>query len=282
MTKIEEKIYKRFNEKLALTAGPAAVGVAKVISEAAKAAAIGRELMWVIETDQLTLLVPKAGIGSATIVTNDTYDADTDEGESYTYGTVDVNRRVFSGQSWTEGFIEEVPFSVVERQIQGVGTAIGKEETADIFAMFGAISSGDLAGGTIGTLAGTITMADLSAMVTDVKGGDYVPTVIVMTPELYGELLKDEKFTSSLYTEEQVLGSGLRSLLLGCKILVTSLCIANTIFCIDATAAAVLAIRSDLEIKDWENGQTGKMGIRARERMGRLVLRGTAVAKYNR
>lgn len=282
MTKIEDKIYKRFNEKLALTAGPAAVGVAKVISEAAKAAAIGRQLMWVIESDSPTLLIPKASVGSATIVTDDTYDADVDDGEGYTYGTMDINRRIFSGQSWTEGFLEEAPFSVVERQIQAVGTAIGEEETKDIIAMYGAIASADLAGGTIGTLSGTITMADLDDIVADVEAGNWKPTYLVMTTALFNELRKDEKFTSSQYTSEQPLDSGVRSEVLGCKILVTNFCTANTVFCIDSVAAAALALYSDLEVKDWETGQTGKMGIRARERMGRLVLRTTAVAKYTR
>jgi len=53
----------------------------------------------------------------------------------------------------------------------------------------------------------------------------------------------------------------------------------GTAYAIDTRVAAVMLLRRDVTVEDWEDPKTGKYGVRATTRFGLGVLRSKAVAK---
>lgn len=249
-------------EQLSLTTGPAAVAVHDIVWEAARANLIGRELVQVIKTDKPTVLIPIGAVGSATWSTTEVFTDEDDQGESYTYATISPSYFNRSRQFFTKGFMEDATWDVIARQVGEIGRAIAQKETDQIIAAF----AGGTPAGTI-LLSSTLTMADLIDLKAQVDTNDFKADKILMTPALFAELMKDEKFTSSLYyVKESPLTTGIHSVALGCDILVSSRCTATTVYVIDSKNCAALVLRGDLEVIDFEVPDTGALGVRGCQR----------------
>lgn len=63
------------------------------------------------------------------------------------------------------------------------------------------------------------------------------------------------------------------------KVLASTLVPKGTAYAIDTRVAAVMLLRRDVTVEDWEDSKTGKYGVRATTRFGLGVLRSKAVAK---
>ena len=271
-----EKLYKKVNEKLAITTG-GAIGVTKQVAEAAKAALIGEALVWTVavdDTSKETLKVPVASIASGTILTTEAFDASSEDSETYSYATMDLNLRAFSGANWNEGILENMPFDLVSRQVDAVGYALGEQQSWKIIDLIETEPDDNLAG-TIST--GTLTVEVLIDGVTAVKNQNFLPTVIMMNPAEYGALLKEEKFSSSLYVGTPSLPTGIRSELLGCDIVVSSLVTSGSVHILAKDIAVCYAPVAGPDVKEWETGATGALGIRGRQRFGAKVVQPLAI-----
>jgi len=63
------------------------------------------------------------------------------------------------------------------------------------------------------------------------------------------------------------------------KVMASTLVPNGTVYAIDTRVAAVMLLRRDITVEDWEDPRTGEFGVRATTRFGLGVLRSEAVAK---
>ena len=63
------------------------------------------------------------------------------------------------------------------------------------------------------------------------------------------------------------------------KVLASTLVSNGTAYAIDTCVAAVMLLRRDVTVEDWEDPKTGRYGVRATTRFGLGVLRSKAAAK---
>lgn len=265
---LREAIYSDYAQALG--------AVHDVVVKAATPNLIGREMIWVAPVRNATPRFVRAIKGKAWVA-----------GEAETpitperYDKVDVTlKEVKSRAEWSEAFLEDAEWSVAERMVAEVGRAISEKELEDIDALYAGITATDLATGAEITIASPITWANFCDLVNAVEREDFEPKVVALTPTVYGELIKLEQFTSSLYAPAEVIRSGVIPTTLGVTIIRSSKI--SQSYCIDTSCAAVLALRRDLITKPYEDPSKEMYGVLGSERYGLAVLRSKAVARGSR
>ncbi|MEM2107830.1 MAG: phage major capsid protein [Candidatus Bathyarchaeia archaeon] len=200
------------------------------------------------------------------------------------YSTVDIATNVLADASeeWTREFVEDATWNVLDNMVEKVGLALGELETQKILDLYGAIAAGDLAGG--GALPGggsALNWQGLLKLHNAVRGENFRPNVLVLHETQLHQLLNDDKFVNAQYlpSGETDVERGFVTSVLGMKVLASTLVPNGTAYAIDTRVAAVMLLRRDVTVEDWENPQTGKYGVRATTRFGLGVLRSKAVAK---
>jgi len=251
-----------------------------VVIEAAKPTLIGREIIWVRPTSEALERFPKAKKGKAYVMA--------ESGKVYVvgerYDRVDVSTNVIvkAGAEWTQEFLEDATWNVMDRQVAECGRSVAELETERILSLYGAIANADLAGGA--PLAGGGTAMDwakVTALWDAVINEDFNPKVLVLHPRQVTQLWRDDKFINSLYWGEgvDVRRGVLAETYLGMRIVSSTKCTNGVAYAIDTDIAAVMLVRRDIQTQDYEDPKGGIYGVVASERIGLGVLQSKGVAK---
>ncbi|MEM2816179.1 MAG: phage major capsid protein [Candidatus Bathyarchaeia archaeon] len=198
--------------------------------------------------------------------------------------TVDVQTNVLaeSSEEWTREFVEDATWNVMDNMVEKVGRALGIIETQKVLDLYNNITGSDLAGGAV--LNGNsqaLSWNGILALHNAVRGENWKPDMLVLHETQLHQLLADEKFINSQYlsSDQTDMERGIITSVLGMKVLVSTLVPNGTAYAIDSRVAAVMLLRRDITVEDWEDPRTGKYGVRATTRFGLGVLRANAVAK---
>jgi hypothetical protein len=251
-----------------------------VVVEAAKPALIGREMIWVLPTDQALVRFPKAKLGKSKQTA--------EFAETWFYPekteTTDVQATVElrAGGEWSKKFVEDANWNVMDRQAAEVGRAIADLETEKIYALYNAIAAADLAGGAVIAGGGAaLSWAKVIELWNAVKKENFAAKVLVVHPDQLAQLWQDDKFIHSFYfgKEVDVRRGLLGETYLGMKVLVSTKATDTTVLAIDTDVAAVELLRREILTEPFENPREDRYGLVASERVGLGVLRSKAVAK---
>ena len=198
--------------------------------------------------------------------------------------TVDVSTNVLAEASdeWTREYLEDATWNVLDNAVENVGLALGQKETEKIISLYAGIAAGDLAGGA--ELAGggaVLSWQKLLELHNAVRGENWRPTVLAVNEMQLHQLLNDDKFIHAQYLPagQTDLEQGVVTSVLGMKVQASTLVPNGTAYAIDTRVAAVMLLRRDVTVEDWEDIKNGKYGVRATTRFGLGVLRSKAVAR---
>jgi HK97 family phage major capsid protein len=198
--------------------------------------------------------------------------------------TVDVYTNILAeaSEEWTNEFLEDATWNVMDTMIEKVGRALGEEETNRILTLYGAIADGDLAGGAPVNQGGAaMNWAGVLKLHNAVRSENWRPTVLVVNETQLHQLLSDDKFIHAQYlpSEQTDLEQGVVTSVLGMRVQTSTLVPNGTAYAIDTRVAAVMLLRRDITVEDWDDAKTGEFGVRATTRFGLGILRSKAVAK---
>jgi HK97 family phage major capsid protein len=198
--------------------------------------------------------------------------------------TVDINTDVLadSSEEWTREFLEDATWNVLSNAVAKIGKAVGQKETEKIIALYAGIADADLATGAVLAGGGAVmSWTKLLSLWYAVKSEKWLANVLAINDMQMAQLLNDSTFTNAQYlqADQTDLDAGVVSSALGMKIVSSSLVPNGTAYAIDTSGAAVMLLRRDASVQDWEDVKTGKYGVRATTRFGLGVLRANAVAK---
>jgi hypothetical protein len=251
-----------------------------VVIEAAKPRLIGREMIWVRPTSEALERFPRAKKGKAYVMA--------ESGKVYVvgerYDQIDVSTNVIikSGAEWTQEFLEDATWNVMDRQVTECGRTVAELETERILALYGAIANAELAGGAPLDGGGTaMDWTKVTSLWDAIINEDFNPKVLVLHPRQVTQLWRDDKFINSLYWGEGVdIRRGvLAETYLGMRIVSSTKCTNGVAYAIDTDIAAVMLVRRDIQTQDYEDPKGGIYGVVASERIGLGVLQSKGVAK---
>jgi len=200
------------------------------------------------------------------------------------HSTVDIqtNQLAEASEEWTREFAEDATWNVMDNMVEKVGRILGENETSKILSLYGAIADADLAGGApIAGGAAALSWAGLLKLHNAVRGENWRPTVLAVHETQLHQLLNDDKFIHAQYlpSGQTDLEQGIVTSVLGMKVQASTLCTNGVAYAIDTRVAAIMLLRRDVTVEDWEDPKTGEFGVRATTRFGLGVLRSKAVAK---
>jgi HK97 family phage major capsid protein len=198
--------------------------------------------------------------------------------------TVDINtdQLAESAEEWTREFVEDATWNVMDNMVEKVGRGLGEKETNNILALYAAIANGDLAGGApIAQGDAVMDWAAILKLHNQVRGENWRPTVLVVHETQLHQLLNDDKFIHAQYlpSAQTNIEQGIVTRVLGMNVQASTLVTNGTAYSIDTRVAAVMLLRRDVTVEDWEEVRSGKFGVRGTTRFGLGVLRANAVAK---
>ena len=198
--------------------------------------------------------------------------------------TVDIytDQLAEASEQWTREFLEDATWNVMQNMVEKVGRALGERETEQILSLYANVSNSDLAGGDA-IDQGNAAM-DWSAVLklhNAVRGENWRPTVLVVHETQLHQLLSDDKFIKASYlpSSQTDIEQGVVTSVLGMKVQASTLVANGTAYAVDTRVAAVMLLRRDVTVEDWEEPKTGEFGVRATTRFGLGILRSNAVAK---
>jgi len=200
------------------------------------------------------------------------------------HSTVDIQTNILaeSSEEWTREFVEDATWNVMDNMVEKVGRALGEAETQKILDLYNNIANADLAGGAPINGGGVaLSWSGLLKLHNAVRNENWRPNVLVLHETQLHQLLNDDKFIHAQYlpSGETDIQRGVVTSVLGMKVLASTLVPNGTAYAIDTRVAAVMLLRRDVTVEDWEDPKTGKYGVRATTRFGLGVLRSKAVAK---
>ncbi len=250
-----------------------------VVIEAAQPTLVGREMIWVLPTDQPLVRFPKAKLAKAkqTAEFAETWFYPEKSETTDVQATVEIR----AGGEWSKKYVEDANWNVMERQAQEVGRAIGELETEKILNLYTGISAGDLAGGAELSGTGTLNWAGVVSFWNVIRKENFSAKALVIHPEQAADLWQDDKFIHSFYfgKEVDVRRGLLGETYLGMKVLVSTKATNGTVIAVDTDVAATLLLRRDILTEPFENPREDRYGIIASERIGLGTLRTKAVAR---
>ena len=198
--------------------------------------------------------------------------------------TVDIqtNTLAEASEEWTREFAEDATWNVMDNMVEKVGRALGENETTKILSLYGAIADADLAGGApIAGGGAALSWNGLLKLHNALRGENWRPTVLAVHETQLHQLLNDDKFIHAQYlpSGQTDVEQGLVTSVLGMRVQASTLVPNGTAYAIDTRVAAVMLLRRDVTVEDWQDAKTGEYGVRATTRFGLGVLRSKAVAK---
>jgi len=251
------------------------------VIEAAKPDLIGREMIWVVPTNEALVRFYKAKLAKAYEVSET---APPEKPEKMETQDIQATIELACKMTFSRSYIEDAPWAVLQRAGEEAGRAIAQLETEKIFNLYNSIADGDLAGGAVQATGdgSSFAWADVVKLWATVKKENFSPTVLCVNPAEAEGLLAQNQFIQSLYyAPEQVIRRGVFADIrwLDLRILVSTLVTAATKLAIDTNYAAVMLVRRDLTTEAYEDPGNMRTGMIVTERIGLGVLRNKAVAK---
>ncbi len=254
------------------------------IVEAAQPNLIARQLVQVIKTSDPVVRFPRAKRARAYKSAELAQVWIT--GEKYEVQDVKADLEIRAAAEWTRKFLEDAPWSVLERQAAELGRAVGLLETEEVVGMFMRIPEDELAGGSeISVInSGKLGYEDVVNARKAVLKEMFHPDCLLVSVSREADLWKDDKFIHSFYFGEAadkqrgVLGS-----FLGLELIIDNSGSVpdDKALIIDRKAAGILLIRRDLTISSYETMKDEVYGVMASERIGVDILRSKAVARIS-
>lgn len=198
--------------------------------------------------------------------------------------TVDIytDQLAEASEQWTREFLEDATWNVMQSMVEKVGRVLGEKETEQVLSLYGGVADGDLAGGApIDQSNAAIDWAAVLKLHNAVRGENWRPTVLVVHETQLHQLLSDDKFIKASYlpSSQTDIERGVVTSVLGMNVQASTLVTNGTAYAMDTRVAAVMLLRRDITVEDWEDRRTGEFGVRATTRFGLGVLRSKAVAK---
>jgi len=251
------------------------------VIKAAKPAAIGRDMIWVVPTTEALVRFFTQSLAKAYVV-GETAPPVVPERMSYT--DIQPTTELACKGEFKQSYLEDANWNVLERQIKESGRSIAQLETEKIIALYTGISADSLAGGgAVSVNSGSsFAWSDVVSLWTTVKKENFTPKVLVINPAEAEGLLNDDKFLhANYYAPESAVREGEIGSIpwLGMKVLQSTLMTAGTCLCIDTDWAAALVVRRDITTVPYEDPGNLTSGVMASERIGLGTLRTAAVAK---
>ncbi len=272
-------LYQRTMKEYVLSDVAQALGkIYDIAVEAARKMAVGRDLVWSVPVTSPKVRFYLSKRGSVWRV-RDGPPLQTPEH----FETVDVTVDHEYGYDalFSQAYIEDAPFNVIERAVKDAAQLLEEQLTKDIVAVYEGITAGDLAGGaeiSAGS-AGSLSWADLVKAWTAAKKAGYTADMAMVNPDQVADLWNDDKFIHSFYfgdsvdVERGILGETY----LGFRIVETDLCTATKVHLIDTAKAAALLLRRDILTQPYEERLS--QGVICTLRYGLGTLREDAVAR---
>ncbi len=198
--------------------------------------------------------------------------------------TVDIatNQLAEAADEWTREYLEDATWNVMNQAVDNVGRALGKNETEVILALYAAVLAADLATGAELAGGGAVaSWASLLSLHEAVRRENWRPNVLAVNEMQLHQLLNDDRFVKSVYlpSSETDIAQGTIGSVLGMKVQSSTLVPNGTMYAIDTRIAAVMLMRRDVTVEDWEDVKTGKYGVRGTTRFGAGILRSKAIAR---
>lgn len=203
-------------------------------------------------------------------------------GRKHTTVDIHTDQLAESAEEWTREFVEDATWNVMDNMVEKVGRGLGEKETQTILALYAAIANADLAGGApIAQGDAVMDWAAILKLHNAVRGENWRPTVLVVHETQLHQLLSDDKFIHAQYlpSAQTNIEQGIVTSVLGMNVQASTLVTNGTAYAIDTRVAAVMLLRRDVTVEDWEEVRSGKFGVRGTTRFGLGVLRANAVAK---
>jgi len=246
--------------------------------EAAKNMAVSRDLIWVVPVTSPKVRFYLSQRGAAWRVSDG---PPMQTPEHFEVVDINVNYEYGYDALFSQAYLEDVPFNVIERAVQDAAQLLEEQLTKDVVSLYEGISASDLAGGAeiSADTSGTLAWADLVEAWTAVRKVGYTPDVAMVHPDQVADLWNDDKFIHSFYFGERVdVERGvLGETYLGFRIVETDLCTAAKVHLIDTSKAAALLLRRDILTQPYEERLS--QGVICTIRYGLGTLRKDAVAR---
>lgn len=250
-----DKSYKMLSEDFkgmslreVLTAG-AEGATAKLLStvwEAAQPKLVGRNLVEVMTGTTPSIRVPVSTPAKAYRVGET--GAPPYTAEKYSYAEI-VARLWECVPLVSRTLVEDAMWDVIARQYAEAGRAMAQAENDEI--MLGLIA--DAGNSEAAASPNVLQLGDLVKGVTKLSSLDRDATDIVINPQEFGDLLTDTKITSWMNFGTPVIPTGKIPQILGCNLWMSSRQTAGVCTIVDRFHAAVLYVRRDVTIEDYED-----------------------------
>jgi hypothetical protein len=166
--------------------------------------AVTRELALTIETDKKSVQFEINSGATAGSMSGGEFPS---TGATTTEVTVEADRIKGVAPCWTREYLEDAVWEVLAWQVKEATKAIEKEVMDYMLSTY--ISS-CVTNSYVTTGAGDgFSFTDFASLIASLESRDAHPDVVICHPENYAELLKDDKFISSLYAgDDKVMRSG--------------------------------------------------------------------------
>ncbi len=272
-------LYQRTMREYVLSDVSQALGkIYDIAVEASEKMAVGRDLIWVIPatSSKIRFYLSKRG---AVWRVSDGPPPQTPE--HFEVVDISVDHEYGYDALFSQSYLEDVPFNVIERAVQDSAQLLEEQLTKDVISLYESIPAGNLAGGAeiSANTSGTLSWADLVKAWSTIRKAGYNANVAMIHPDQVADLWNDDKFIHSFYFGERVdVGRGvLGETYLGFRIAETDLCTATKVHLIDTTKAAVLLLRRDILTQPYEERLS--QGAICTIRYGLGTLKKDAVAR---
>ena len=273
--------YQRWMKEGVLSDMSQALGqVHDLAIEAARKMAVGRDLIWMVPTTQPLRRFYLAKRGAVHRVGET---GGLEVGERFEKADIELDYEYAYDACFTQSYIEDVPFPVLQRTIADGGQLIEEKLTSDVMALYEGVTAGSLAGAAeiSAATSGTLAWADLVKAWTAVKKEGWTADVCIVHPDQLADLWNDDKFIHSFYfgdsvdVERGILGSTY----LGFRIVETDLATVAKCHLVDSRVAAACLMRRDVMTQPYEIPNEMREGVLLSMRYGLGTLRTTGIAR---
>ena len=232
----------------------AITALTNIVLEEASPNTLGRQLVNVVDTVEQSIKIRKPRMGLAVKSARGSKGAS--KGARNDYFIMTPDKEIEASDNWDSNFIEDAEYDVASQEAASLGLAYDIKETKTILDFFKNITTAKLAGGAevAPVTNGTLTYDDLVNLWDAVASTDYVPDTVVMHPNQYADLLKDDDFKDT-----QIFGDYLDikngrygGLIMGLQILVTSLQEKKHVYVLDSKRTAFFCLRRDKILKTFQ------------------------------
>jgi len=241
-----------------------------IVLDASSPLAIGRNLVRIIETTKESVQVRKPRFLRAVKTSRKQKGAS--GGSRSDYLTINVTEETEASELWDMNFLEDADYDVAAEEAASLGRNHDVLETQRIIDFLNNISSADIAGSAnvSAITPGTFTFDDIVNLWNQVTRTDFLPDTLVLHPDQLADLMKEDDFKDSTLLGQffDPAQGKFGQLIMGLKILSSSLMTSGTTFVLDTNSVVMYPLRRDKmlqsfqpTIKEFEMQVSSRFGI---------------------